>query len=44
MKPIDERMRDKYVRIEHTNLDKPQRSIKSNITQKYPDYNKALTT
>ena len=44
VKPIDERMRDKYVRIEHKNLDKPQSNIKFKITQKYPDYNKALTT
>ena len=44
MKPIDERMRGKYVRIEHTNIDKPQSSIKFKISQKWPDYNKALIT
>ena len=41
MKPIDERLRDTYVRIEHTYIEKPQSSIKENNT-KYPDYNKAL--
>ena len=33
VKPIDERMRDTYVRIEHKHLDKPQRSIKFETTQ-----------
>ena len=37
-------MQAKYVRIEHKNMDKPQRSIKFKISQTYPNYNKALTT
>ena len=35
-KPIDERMRQRYVRIEHKNIDKPQSSIKFRISQKSP--------
>ena len=37
-------MRQKYVRIEHKNIDKPQSSIKFRISQKIPDFNEALIT
>jgi hypothetical protein len=43
-KPINERMKQKYVRIEHKNIDKPQSSIKFRISQKIPDFNEALIT
>ena len=35
-KPINERIRDKYVRIEKINMDKPQSNIKFKIAQKKP--------
>ena len=44
IKPIDERMKANYVRVEQKNMDKPQSSIKFKISQKWPDYLKALAT
>jgi hypothetical protein len=43
-KPINERMKQKYVRIEHKNIDKPQSSIKFKISQPYPDFREGLKT
>ena len=37
-KPINERIRDKYVRIEKKNMDKPQSNIKFKIAQKKPEF------
>ena len=35
---------EKYVRIEHKHIDKPQSSIKFRISQKYPDLDDGLKT
>ena len=43
-KPIDERMKEKYTRVERKNMDKPQSSIKFKISQKTPDFSEALIT
>jgi hypothetical protein len=43
-KQIDERMRQKYVRIEHKNIDKPQSSIKFRLSQQIPDLDDGLKT
>ena len=37
-------MGQKYVRIEHKNIDKPQSSIKFRISQEFPDFPEALKT
>ena len=37
-------MKQKYVRFEHKNIDKPQSSIKFKISQPIPDFNEALIT
>ena len=42
-KPINERIRDKYVRTEKKNMDKPQSNIKFKIAQKTPNFYSAMT-
>ena len=34
----------KYVRVEHKNIDKPQSNIKFKISQPYPDFPEGLKT